>query len=320
MKLIRYPQSAPLKQSSVLTIGNFDGVHIGHQTLINQVTQSAQKNDLQSIVVTMQPLPFQYFNKKQQVLILTPFKHKFKLIEKLGVDKLCILNFNHKLAQYSAHDFIQKVLIDGLRVRHIIIGDDFRFGKNRSGNIDTLKRYCQPLGILVDSITTVSKNKTRISSTHIRKTLKQGEFLSVKQCLGRYYSIIGKVSKGQQLGRELDFPTINIKLTKRHVLIEGIFCVMVKFTSKPQLLLMGAASIGTRPTVGGTDKILEVHILDFNKQVYGQNVEVLFHHKLRNEVKFNTLSELKRHIKEDVIKTRLFFEENKLTTESLRGQ
>ena len=310
MKLIRYPQSFPLKQASVLTIGNFDGVHVGHQALINQVTQSAKKNNLQSIVVTMQPLPFQYFNKKQQTLILTPFKHKFKLIEKLGVDNFCVLNFNQKLAQYSAQDFIQKVLIDGLKVRHIIIGDDFRFGINRSGNIDTLKLYCQPLGIKVDSIMTVSRDEARVSSTFIRKALIQDEFSSVKDCLGRYYSIIGKVSKGQQLGRKLDFPTINLKLNKWQISIEGVFCVTVKFANEPQLLLLGAASIGTRPTVGGLDKILEVHILNFNKEVYGQNVEVLFHHKLRNEVKFDTLSELKRHIKDDVIKTRLFFDKS----------
>ena len=158
------------------------------------------------------------------------------------------------------------------------------------------------------NIETVSNNNIRVSSSTIRKELSLNEFDRVKSYLGRYYSIAGRISKGQQLGRTLNFPTINIKLGNRVLTLKGIFCVKVSFTNGK--IYQGAASIGTRPTVNGTTNVLEVYLLDFNKQVYGQNVEVFFYHKIRNEVKFDSLEELKRHIKDDVIKTRHYFSNN----------
>ena len=305
MKFIRYPQNSSLLKPSVVTIGNFDGIHIGHQTLIGKITGYATANCLQSIVVSMQPLASQYFAGKNMVAILTPFKCKYKLIKALNVDVFCVLNFNQALSEFSPEDFIQKILLKGLQAKHIIVGDDFKFGKNRAGDFEYLKRYCQAIGVSVTNIATVSKNMTRVSSSTIRNDLTLGHFGKVKSYLGRSYSIAGKVSKGQQLGRTLDFPTINIKLGNRVLILHGVFCVKVVFSNGDTHL--GAASIGTRPTVNGTTNILEVHILDFNKQVYGQNVEVFFYHKLRNEVKFDSIDELKRHINKDVIKTRLYF-------------
>ncbi len=308
MKFIRYPQLTPLQSPTVVTIGNFDGVHLGHQALINRVTSIAKEKQLQSVVVTMQPLASEYFNKTDKTVILTPFKCKFNLIKQLSVDCMCVLNFNKDLSELTAEEFIQRILIRGLNAKHIIVGDDFKFGKNRSGDVHVLKRYCQPLGMYVDSIDSVINDNCRISSSQIRNDLSLGELEKVKNLLGRYFSISGKVSKGQQLGRTLNFPTINIKLRKQDLPLSGIYCVKVRFDNSGEY--NGAASIGTRPTVGGVEKLLEVYILDFNKQVYGQNVEVLFYHKIRNEVKFDGLVELKRHIKEDVIKTRLFFRNN----------
>lgn len=312
MKFIRYPHYVPLSKPSVVTIGNFDGIHKGHQALIKEVANCAKTNELQSIVVSMQPLASQYFAGKDNVAILTPFKCKYKLIKALNIDIFCVLNFNQTMSELSAEDFIQKILLKGLRAKHIIVGDDFKFGKNRAGNFDYLKNYCQPVGVSVSNIQTVSKNEIRVSSSKIRNELSLGYFDKVELYLGRSYSIAGKVSQGQQLGRTLGFPTINIKLGKRVLAINGIFCVKVAFSNGE--VHLGAASIGTRPTVNratnGTANILEVHILDFNKQVYGQNVEVSFYHKIRNEVKFDSLDELKRHIKDDVIKTRFFFDNN----------
>ncbi|MFK8011660.1 MAG: bifunctional riboflavin kinase/FAD synthetase [Marinicellaceae bacterium] len=309
MKFLRYPNRTPLEVQSVVTIGNFDGVHLGHQSLIRKVTGIAETKRLKSVVVTMQPLASLYFNKHAKLPILTTFKDKYKLIKNLNVDFLCVLNFNKSLAELSAEDFIQDILIDGLSARHIIIGDDFKFGKNRAGDIDLLKDYCMSKGIDVTAIDTISKNHQRVSSSQIRQELSINNFEKVKSLLGRTFSITGKITRGEQIGRTIDYPTINIKLKNRQIPLNGIFFVKVLFESGETHI--GSASIGTRPTVGGIEKLLEVYILDFDKQVYGQNVEVLFYQKLRNELKFDSLIELKRHIKEDVIKTRLFFSNNK---------
>ena len=297
-----------VSKKSVLTIGNFDGVHKGHQALINQVTKFAKNNGLESIVVSMQPLATQYFAGKENIAILTPFKCKYELIKDLQVDTFCVLNFNKALSEISAEEFIQNILLDSLMAKHIIIGDDFKFGKNRQGDYQLLKNYCHTKNVSVASIDSISDKSIRVSSSAIRYELSQGNFDTVKSYLGRRFSIAGKISRGQQIGRTLDFPTINIKLTKRVLPLNGIFCVKVAF--KNGEIHLGSASIGTRPTVNGKGIVLEVHLLDFNKQVYGQNVEVFFYHKIRNEVKFEGLEELKRHIKQDVIKTRLFFNSN----------
>jgi riboflavin kinase/FMN adenylyltransferase len=306
LKFIRYPQFCDLNKPSAVTIGNFDGIHLGHQYLIRQIVKRAKKDGLQSIVVTMSPLASQYFAGKDNVKIITPFKQKFKLFKDLKANVGCFLNFNDKLAHLEAEEFIQDVLIDGLNAQYILIGDDFRFGKKRKGDFQLLKSYCEDKNIVVDNISSVKVVGQRVSSSLVREKLKQSDFVSVKEFLGRDYSIIGKVSKGQQLGRELGYPTINIKLTNQSPPVEGIFCVSVKFDNGS--LHYGAASLGYRPTVNGTGKILEVHLLDFDKQVYGEIVEVLFHHKLRNEVKFGSLEELKQNIDEDVRQTRLFFQ------------
>lgn len=298
-----------MTKPSVVTIGNFDGLHLGHQALINKVVDVAQHRKLQSIVVTMQPMPSQYFRGKNAVVLLTPFKYKFQLIKDLNVDLMCVLNFNDAMAELSAEDFIQAILIDGLNAQHIIIGDDFRFGKGRAGDFQMLKETCGSKDICVEAMSSVLVDGQRVSSSLVRKCLTESRFNDVKRFMNRPHTIVGKVTNGQQLGRELGYPTINIKLKKRKVGIAGIFCVTVIFDRlfKGQIFY-GSASLGTRPTVNGVEQILEVFILDFNYQVYGENVKILFHHKLRNEVKFEGIEELKRHIDNDVIKTRLFFD------------
>jgi riboflavin kinase/FMN adenylyltransferase len=320
MKYIRYPHYHSLTVKTVVTIGNFDGVHLGHQALIASVVDYAKEHNLNSCVVSMQPLASQYFMGKENVPLLTSFKCKYHLIKALNVEYYCLLNFNKNLSELSAEDFIEEILLNGLNAQHIIIGDDFRFGKNRKGDIILLKEYCEPKGISIAHINTiVEKDNARISSSLIRKHLENSEFDKVERALGRRFSILGRITRGKQLGRTLDFPTINIKLKNRAVPINGIFCVKVKFENGE--IHLGAASIGKRPTVNGKTNILEVFILDFNKQVYGLNVEVLFYHKIRNEVKFDSLSELKQQINDDVIKTRHFFKNNtKMNTEPLREQ
>lgn len=317
MKLIRYPQLNQYKEHSAVTIGNFDGVHLGHQSLIQRAVNIANSNNLQSVVVTMQPLAAEYFAKTNEVFVLTSFRQKFNLLKKLGISVSCFLNFNRRMADISAEDFVKKILIEGLNARYIIIGDDFCFGKNRKGDFRLLKQICSEYGIGVEQMPTCISSEERISSSLIRNLLQNDDFVRMPFLLGRFYSICGKISRGQQLGRQLGYPTINVNLNDRFIPIRGIYCVKVRFANGKEY--QGSASIGTRPTVNGQSVKLEVYILDFDKQVYGEFVEVLFYHKLRNEVKFESLQELKRHIYDDVVKTRLFFEEY-TETELLREQ
>lgn len=308
MRIIRYPQSQPLVKSAAVTIGNFDGVHSGHQALIRKTMSASQTRSLQSVVVIMEPLPVQYFKGRFQVELITPFKHKVQLIQQLGVDVLCVLNFNHRLAALSAHDFCETILRQGLSARYIGVGHDFRFGANRGGDTDYLSSWGQSKNIEVDVMSPISNDQGRISSTRIRSLLRTGDFTEVKQALGRDYAIIGRVSHGRKLGRRLGYPTLNIELNKGGNPLHGVYVVRVKVAGK---YYQAVASVGHNPTVGGNAKRLEVYILDFNQQVYGQTVKVLFYKKLRNEVEFDSLCALRTAIEDDVQKTKHYFAEHK---------
>jgi riboflavin kinase/FMN adenylyltransferase len=226
----------------------------------------------------------------------------------LGVDIYCLLNFNQNIVNLSAEEFIEKILIDGLNAKHIIVGDDFKFGKNRAGDYNYLKNFCQPRDIHVEDLETVMYLNSRVSSSSVRNALSDNDYKLAESMLGRKYSIAGVVCKGQQLGRTLEYPTINIKLKNYKSPVNGVFCVSL--VMQDGSIKFGSANLGTRPTVNGINEILEVFILDFNKDIYGQFVKVLFHHKIRNEVKFNTLDELKAKIAEDVEFTRNYFLNN----------
>ncbi len=310
MKFIRYPQITPHQNSTVITIGNFDGIHNGHQQLIKRTVEVAGLNKMDSVVVTMQPLASQYFQGKSNVAIITPFRYKYHLIKKLNVDVFCLLNFNESIASLSAQKFIEKILIKGLNAKYIIVGDDFKFGKQRKGDYLYLKEYCQPKGIMVENINTINHINSRISSSNVRHALNNGDFELTESLLGRKYKISGKVTKGKQLGRTLNFPTINIKLKNHKAPATGVFCVSL--IMQDGTIEYGSANLGTRPTVNGEGEILEVYILDFDKDIYGQFVKVLFHHKIRNEVKFDTLDQLKLKIEEDVQFTREYFSKHNI--------
>jgi len=185
VKFIRYPSLSSSLKPCVLTIGNFDGIHLGHQALINRVTQIAQSLNLVSMVVSMQPLASQYFTGKDKVAILTPFKSKFQLLKSLNVDGFCVLNFNNKLSKLTAECFIQEILLDGLNAQQIVVGDDFRFGKNREGDFEFLKNYCLRHKVAVAAIDTIEINQSRVGSSAIRQMLNQGNFNQAKLCIGR---------------------------------------------------------------------------------------------------------------------------------------
>ncbi len=311
MQLIRYPQKRSLSQSnyistgSCITIGNFDGVHLGHQALISQVVEQARNTGRQSVVVTMQPLPVQYFNGPYAVDILTPFKHKYQLLKELGVDVMCQLNFNHRLAAMPAAAFYRKIILAGLNAEYILVGDDFRFGANRQGDFEMLQQMAQNNGVEVTQLDTIVSCDLRVSSTAIRNSLSDGEFVKAKVMLGRDFNVRGRVAHGKKIGRTIGYPTINLALQHGAFPLHGVYVVEINISGHRY---RAVASVGFNPSVGGNAKRIEVYVLDFDQQVYGQCVEVLFYKKLRNEVKFDSLNRLTSAIDEDVRLTQEFFD------------
>jgi len=306
MKLIRglYNLRHPIPASAV-TIGNFDGVHRGHQLVISQLKQVAGEASLPTVVIIFEPQPIEYFAPDKAPKRLARFREKIAYLKAQRIDYLLCLHFDHKLAAQSAENFVQQILVNSINTKHLVIGDDFHFGKNRQGNFQFLKDNCERFGFMVDETETLMINGERVSSTRIRESIQQGDFEKAAELLGRPYSLSGRIAHGQKLGRELGYPTINIKMGDKTLIVKGIFAVNVK--GLDNRVLEGVASIGTRPTVNGVDTILEVYILDFDRDVYGYSVEVNFLHKIRNEEKFDSLEELAAHIAQDTKKAKAFF-------------
>ncbi len=310
MKLIRglYNLTRPLPASAV-TIGNFDGVHRGHQLVISQLKQVASAASLPTVVIIFEPQPIEYFAPDKAPKRLARFREKIAYLKAQQIDYLLCLHFNHELAEQSAEDFVQQILVDSLNMKHLVIGDDFHFGKNRQGNFQYLKDNCARFGFMVDETEALMIDGERVSSTRIRESIQQDDFEKAAELLGRPYSLSGRIAHGQKLGKKLGYPTINIKMGDKTLIVKGIFAVNVKGIDNR--VLEGVASIGTRPTVNGVDTILEVYILDFDQDVYGYSVEVEFLYKIREEEKFDSLKELTLNIARDTEKAKAFFKRDK---------
>ena len=306
MKLIRgaYNLTRPLAASAV-TIGNFDGVHRGHQQVISQLQRVARSASLPTVVIIFEPQPIEYFAPDKAPKRLARFREKIAYLKAQQIDYLLCLRFNQELASQSAENFVQRILVDGLNTKHLVIGDDFHFGKNRQGNFQFLQQHSARFGFIVDETETLVIDGERVSSTRIRQCIQQDDFDKAAELLGRPYSLSGRIAHGKKLGRKLGYPTINIKMGDKTLIVKGIFAVIVKGIDNR--LLQGVASIGTRPTVNGVDTILEVYILDFDQDVYGYSVEVEFLYKIRNEEKFDSLAELTTWIAQDTEKAKAFF-------------
>ena len=306
MQLIRglYNLSQPLNASAV-TIGNFDGVHRGHQQVIRQLKRVAQQTSLPTVVIIFEPQPIEYFAPDKAPKRLARFREKIAYLNAQQIDYLLCLRFDEELASQSAEAFVQQILLESLNTRHLVIGDDFHFGKNRQGNFQFLQQHSKRFGFKVDETETLLLDGERVSSTRVRECIQQDDFDQAAELLGRPYSLSGRVAHGKKLGRELGFPTINIKMGDKTLIVKGIFAVIVKGIDNRAL--QGVASIGTRPTVNGVDTILEVYILDFDQDVYGYSVVVEFMHKIRNEEKFDSLEELTTWIAQDTEKAKAFF-------------
>ncbi|MFN6961323.1 MAG: bifunctional riboflavin kinase/FAD synthetase [Rhodocyclaceae bacterium] len=292
--------------SRVLAIGNFDGVHLGHRALLERLTATARRFGLPAAVMTFEPHPRELFAPDQAPARLTSMREKLALLDACGIDEVHLLHFNRKLASLTAEEFVERLLVRGLGVRHLIIGDDFRFGKARAGDFGMLAAAGQRFGFGVEALHTIEIEGERVSSSAVREALDAGDLEHAARLLGRPYCISGRVVHGDKIGRKLGWPTANIQLKRKRVALTGVFAATVSGLDKRHL--PGAASLGVRPTLGqGLKPVLEVHLFDFDQDIYGAHVTVHFLHKLREEMKFDSFDALAAQIACDVAATRKYF-------------
>jgi len=292
-------------QGCVATIGNFDGVHLGHQAVIGQLAEKASELCLPTTLITFEPQPQEYFAPQASPPRLMRFREKMQALHRYAVDRVLCLAFNDMLAQMPHTQFIEDILVKGLGLRYLVVGDDFRFGRGREGTFSILSEAGQEYGFQVVNMHTFTVAGERVSSTRIRQALAKGDMLMAEELLGRDYRMSGRVAHGEKLGRQLGFPTANIRLHRKVSPLQGIFAVEVYGLEREPL--HGVASLGTRPTVDGTRTLLEVYLFDFDEGIYGRHIQVSFRHKLRDEERFDSLEALTAQIKKDVDEAKAFF-------------
>ena len=298
------------KDSTALTIGNFDGVHLGHQAMLTRLKEAATRLGLVSCVMIFEPYPREFFTPDQAPTRLTSLREKLELLAELRVERVQICHFDFNFASISAEDFIARILIQGLAVRWIIVGDDFRFGALRTGDCAMLKRSSTQHGFEVAEMPSYTLGNLRVSSTAVREALVTGDLELARRLLGRPYSISGRVIEGDKLGKKIGYPTANIQLRHNRPPLSGIFVVKVYGTDElsPRTAVYGVASLGVRPTVHEDGKpVLEVHLFDFEKEIYRCHLRVDFLHKLRDEEKYPDLGALTRQIGRDVENAKNYF-------------
>lgn len=292
----------------VATIGNFDGVHRGHQAILKRVRERAAELGVPSCVVIFEPQPREYFAPDTAPVRLARLRDKLELLAAEGVDRVLCLAFNRRLRELSAAEFVQTVLVDGLGVQHLEVGDDFRFGCDRAGDFAFLQQAGQAQGFTVEEAATVELAGVRVSSTRVRDALAAGDFALAEALLGRPFQIAGRVLHGQKLGRQLNAPTANIQLKRKRVPLTGVYMVSIALDGQQQ---PGVANIGVRPSVQSDGYAhLEVHLLDYAGDLYGRHLSVTFHHKLRDEQRFASLDALKTAIAADIAAARAYWQGN----------
>ena len=291
--------SRPAPQATVLTIGNFDGVHLGHRALLARLQAIAVQNGLLPTVVTFEPHPRDYFSPETAPARLSTLREKLELIADDGTELVYVGHFNASFAAVTAEEFIARILVATLRVKHLIIGDDFRFGAGRHGDFAMLRAAGERFGFAVEAMHSVTVDGVRASSSAVRAALAAGRMEHAERLLGRPYSIDGRVVHGDQVGRKLGFATANIRIKHDRPPLLGVFAVEVKGIGGKTF--DGIANLGFRPSITQTPKpLLEVHLLDFSGDIYGQHLNVRFLHKLRDEMKFPDFATLKAQIAKDV--------------------
>ena len=302
-------------QASVLTIGNFDGVHLGHQALLRMLVGRARALGARACVLTFEPHPREYFSPANAPARLASLREKLLLLAANGVDATYVCRFDHRIASVPAERFISDILVRGFDVRHLIIGDDFRFGARRQGDFALLQEAGRHRGFGVEAMHTLELEQERISSSAIRDALAMGDLNRAARHLGRPYSIAGKVIAGKRLGRTLGFPTANIQMKHRKPALSGVFAVAVEGLGEN--LRPGVANIGIRPTVDDAARpVLEVHLLDGAHDCYDAHLRIHFLHKQRDEIRFESLDALTAQIARDADDARDWFAHNPLNTEA----
>lgn len=306
MRLIRHLSDLPYEQlanGSIVTIGSYDGLHPGHRKLLEQVIAEATDRGVLSVVMSFEPTPKEFFSAAAPPARLMRFREKFDALAEYGIDIFYCPRFSAAMRGISADAFIRCVLVHGLNARHIVIGDDFRFARKREGTVQELARAGRALGYTVEQVASVMVEGIRVSSTAIREALAAGEVSRATALLGRPYRMSGRVIRGRRVGRSLGYATANVDLRRRQSAVAGIYAVRV--LGLPEGPVNGVASVGTRPTFGLTKPLLEVHLFDFDRDIYGDYIHVDFIEHLRDEEKFASVDDLVAQMKIDEENARL---------------
>lgn len=293
----------------VLTIGKFDGVHLGHEAVLAKLVRKAQELNLPSVVMLFEPQPEELFMPDKAPARLSRLRDKYARLEQLGIDRLLCIKFNPEFASQTPDYFVEHLLVEQLGVEYLVVGDDFRFGKARAGDFDYLLQAGERFGFDVINTDSFCFDESRISSSMIRELLAQDDLKGVTAMLGRPFSITGKVAHGQKKGRTIGFPTANILLKRHRSPVQGVFAVTVNIADE---WFDGVANIGNRPTVDGEKPLLEVHIFNYSDDLYGKFIEVDLHHKIRQEQKFASFEQLKLQIEKDAEQAKQWLAENNL--------
>ncbi len=305
MRLARSIDSFPFElvaQGSVATIGSYDGLHLGHQKLLGHVLEYSKAEGLPSIVMSFEPTPKEFFSQQRPPARLMRFREKFEALADFGVDVFYCPRFDEAMKNISADTFIRRILIHSMNITQLVIGDDFRFAQGRAGHLQTLQRAGVALGFSVEQMPSVMIDGVRVSSTVIRDALWQGEMEKARHLLGKDYRMSGRVIEGNRMGRKLGYPTANVNLNRMQSAVMGIFAVRV--SGRDWGPLDAVASVGTRPTFAGTKPLLEVHVFDFDKDIYGEYIHVDFIARLRSEEKFDDVKDLIEQMHRDSARAR----------------
>lgn len=311
-----------LPNGCIATIGNFDGVHSGHQHILSQLKAKSDEYQLPSVVITFEPQPQEFFAPQRSPARLTRFRDKAEVIADCKMDKLLVIHFNQPFSQLTADEFVKQILVDKLGVKYLQVGDDFQFGQGRTGNFESLKASGRQFGFVVENTPTFSIDNKRVSSTRIREALESGDMALTRTLLKRPYWMSGHIQHGDKRGRTIGFPTANVPLHRETPAVSGVFAVRLwgrdlgvcknvlesdKHNPIRQQGINGVANIGYRPTVDGKKGLLEVHLFDYDGDLYGKLVHVDFLHKIRDEMKFDSFEILKEQILKDVVEAKTYF-------------
>ncbi|MDH3916087.1 MAG: bifunctional riboflavin kinase/FAD synthetase [Chromatiales bacterium] len=297
MELIRGVHNlAERHHGCVASIGNYDGLHLGHRQVLRQLSEQAREDGLPSLVMCFEPTPLEFFCGDRAPARLSTFREKVEQLGAMGIDRFFCVRFDPELADMSPEQFVRDFLVEGIGVRHLVVGDDFRFGRDRSGDFSTLEVAGRTHGFEVVDTPSYSVDGIRVSSTLVRESLAKGDLGFAEQMLGRPYSMSGRVVRGDQLGRQLGFPTANLRVGRHKPPLRGVYAVRIRGLGQVRA---GMASLGTRPTVDGTEMRLEVHIFDFDEDVYGRHIRVEFAHRLRTEKRFDNVGLMTEQLHRD---------------------